>query len=162
MRNLIDYDLELDAVALVCSVACDMDESCINFLTSAASVAVILTTSGGSRTETVKTVNGSACFTLPETLLRTAGTFTVKADGKNALVFIVERTTSTGKPLTLCEVNGKFYVRCSAESSGEGVCMPWCLEIDENGDLLLHYLDGGTVPDMAINADGDLILTIEG
>lgn len=162
MRNLIDYDLELDAVALVCSVACDTDESCINFLTSAASVAVILATSGGSRTETVETVNGSACFMLPETLLRSEGTFTVQADGKTPLAFVVERTTTAGKPLTICEVYGKFHVRSAVESSGEGVGMPWCLEIDENGDLLLFYPDGGTAPDMAINADGDLILTIEG
>ena len=162
MRNLIDYDLELDAVALVCSVACETDESCINFLTSAASVAVVITTGKGSTAQTIETVNGSACFMLPETALRTAGRFTVQADGKTPLDFIVERTTTADKPLTLCEVDGKFYVRSAVESSGEGVGMPWCLEIDENGDLLLFYPDDGIAPDMAINADGDLILTIEG
>lgn len=163
MRNLIDYDLERDAVALMCSVACDMDESCINFLTSAASVLVYYAYDDDELAEeTVESVNGSACFMIPETLLRTVGTFTVWADGKSRLRFVVERTTSAGKPLTICEIDGTFYVRGPAESSGNGVAMPWFLEIDENGDLILLYPDGGTAPDMAINADGDLILTIEG
>lgn len=162
MRNLIDYDLELDAVALVCSVACDTDESCINFLTSAASVVVLLTTSEGSSTETVDTVNGSACFMLPEAVLRKAGSFTVRADGKTPLEFIVERTTTEGQSLTLCQVDDAFHIRGPAETSGGALGSPWALEIDNAGNLLLYYPDGGTPPDLHVNSDGDLIFTIEG
>ena len=112
--------------------------------------------------ETVETVNGSACFMIPESLLRTAGSFTVWADGKPRLHFIVERTTSDGKPLTISEVDGTIYVRSPADTSATGMGSPWALEIDNAGNLLLYYPDNGTPPDLHVNNDGDLIFTIEG
>lgn len=158
MRNLIDYDLERDAVALVCSVACDTDESCINFLTSAASVLVYYPFGDEELAEeTVETVNGSACFMIPESLLRTAGSFTVWADGKARVHFIVERTTTAGQSLTLCQVGDAFHIRGPAETSGSGGTGLFGFTIDENGHLICTY--EGEPPALAINAEGHLIYT---
>lgn len=167
MRNMIDFDMERDAVALVCAMACDTEESCINFITSASSVAVHLTVnpSGGgtTTTETVETVNGAACYTIPDAIMRAAGEFTVSADNKTAIRFVVESSISKGKPIMLYLQNGAFYVRTTSEETGQGNAGPmWCMEVNGDGDLMLHYDDGSDVPNLTINADGDLIYTIEG
>lgn len=36
----------------------------------------------------------------------------------------------------------------------------YTLHVDEDGDLIMTYVDGTTPPDLSINEDGDLILTI--
>lgn len=167
MRNMIDFDMERDAVALVCAMACDTEESCINFITSASTVAVHLTVnpSGGgtTTTETVQTVNGAACYTIPDATMRAAGEFTVSADNKTAIRFVVESSISAGKALMLYLKNGVFYVRAASDGTGQGNSGPmWCMQVNEEGNLMLHYDDGSEAPNMAINDDGDLIYTIEG
>ena len=59
----------------------------------------------------------------------------------------------------------KGEIGAQGERGLNGSCIPsngfYTFSVDENGDLWLHYPDSADVPDITLNEDGELILTVD-
>jgi len=63
------------------------------------------------------------------------------------------------------ETGGHYHLELGIPKGKDGVIGTmthgqWAMEIDAQGDLLVHYADGGSPPPLSINEAGDLIYTI--
>lgn len=114
-----------------------MEESCINFITSAASVTVHLSQDGATTTETIETTNGAACYVIPDAILRTAGEFTICADGKTPMQFVVSETIAAGKTITLALRNGVFYACGETEKGDYTVTSVNGIKADSSGNVAI-------------------------
>lgn len=163
MRNVIDFDVDQDAVSVFCEIAdTSCMESCINFITSAASLVVRLRQGSTTTETTFSDVAGSACYMLPDAALRAAGEFTVCADGCTPLRFIVEAEIHADAEYSVSmHADGAFYVRAAATGGGGDDFGMFAFEIDENGHLICIY-DGSSPPPLSIDENGHLIWTLEG
>lgn len=119
MRNIIDVDVAADSLELVSNIYDDgEDESCINFRVSH-DITVTLTQGSTTTQKSVSPVDGVACYVLDDSMLRTAGTFTVTTDGITPLEFVVERDVPEGACFSIRLTDGKLYVRCAAQEEEE-------------------------------------------
>lgn len=163
MRNVIDFSVERDEVSLFCEIAdASCMESCINFITSAASLVVRLQQGSTTTETTFSNVSGSACYMLPDAAIRAAGEFTVCANGCTPLRFIVEAAIPAGTEYFISmHANGAFYVRAASAGSGNDDFGMFAFEIDESGHLICIY-SGNNPPPLSIDENGHLICTLEG
>ena len=125
MRNVIDFDVEHDQVLLVCEIANDSCMgSCINFITSASSLTVRVQKDGTATETTLSVQNGSACYMLPDYMMRAAGTFTVCAIGNTPIQFEITEAIAADVEYTICLSNGVAYVRaCGPGDSAASPCV---------------------------------------
>lgn len=119
MRNVIDFDVDRDEVSMLCEIAdSSCAESCINFISSAASLVVCFERDGETTETTLSVANGSACYMLPDDVMRAAGEFTVCTVGKTAMRFVVAEAIPEESEYYLSLSGGIFYVNVSFTSSG--------------------------------------------
>lgn len=164
MRIAIDFCVDRNEILLMSDVtdnACA--ESRINFITSNAETVTVYLEQNGETIETLLPVSRcSARYVLDDTLIRTAGEFTVYASGCMPLRFVVPQTIQAGVEYSINLTNGVFYVKCAATSGGgENITGMFAFEIDENGHLICTY-DGSNPPPLSIDENGHLIWTLEG
>lgn len=163
MRIAIDFCVDRNEVLLMSEVTDNTCmESCINFNASNAETITVHLVRNGETVETVlHVVHCSACFVMDDAIMRTPGEFTIFASGCTPLRFIVGEAIPAGVEYYISLTNGAFYVRCAATIGGGGSGVSPCyFQIDDSGDLILHYIDGADTPNMSINSDGDLIWTV--
>lgn len=182
MRNVIDFDVEQDAVSVFCEIAdTSCMESCINFIAEAETLTVHFNRGGAGYETVIPVVDGSACYMLPDAQMRAAGEFTICAAGKTKMRFVVEQTIAPGTEYSVRLTNGVFYVKCqSANKEDDWIRPKITLERLANGVLITVEDADGVQTAMVydgvggdpgngefncsfyINADGDLICTYVG
>lgn len=162
MRIAIDYNIDRDEVSLISEVADNScAESCINFTTHKEKTILVHFEQNGERTETtIPVVHCLACYKLNDAAMRTAGEFTVCADGKTPLRFAVEQEIPAGAEYSVSLAKGVFHVR-AVSSAGGGDFGMYAFHIDENGHLICTY-DTSDPPPLSIDENGHLIYTIGG
>ena len=147
MRKVIEFDVELDAVSLVCEIAdASCMESCINFIASSDSLMVYFAKDGATEENVIPVVNGSACYMLPDDAMRAAGEFSVYAAGKTAMHFVVSEAIATTADYYLSLSNSFFYVNASipggaGDGSGADGYSPTVALTDVTGGVQLAITD---------------------
>lgn len=179
MRIAIDYNIDRDEVALISEVADNSCmESCINFDTTKSDSVTVYFEQNGKTVETVIPVTHcAACYVLDDTAMRTAGEFTVCAEGATPLRFVVEKEIAAGAEYSVNLAYGAFYVKCQATNNSGWIRPKITLERlaygvlitveDADGIQTAMVYDGagGTTGDYEFNCsfrvdeNGDLICT---
>lgn len=138
MRIAIEFDVDRDEIALISEVADgSCVESCINFTTKTADSVAVFFAKSGSTSETILPVERcSACFVLPDDVIRTPGEFTVYSSGCMVLRFVVPQTIPAGVEYSISLRHGVFYVEYVDSSADDWVRPKITLERLSNGVLI--------------------------
>lgn len=120
MRIAIDFNVTRNEIVLVCENAdSSRAESCINFIAPGMDTVTVNTEKDGEVTQTALPVtNGSACHVLDDAMMRTAGKFTIYAEGKQRLCFVVPENIPDGAEYTISMTDEGFRVRYVAPTGG--------------------------------------------
>lgn len=118
MRNIIDVNVAENDIELISNIYDgDACESCINFIVDH-DIDVALAAGGVDRVQTVASVAGVACYVLDDSLLRSAGEFTVTTDGVGPLHFVVEKDIPASVNISIRMKDGALCVRCAETTEG--------------------------------------------
>lgn len=164
MRISIEFDVDRNEVALMSEIADDSCmEICIDFTTHNADNVTVHFEQNGTTVETVLPVAFcSARYILNDSIVRTAGEFTVCASGCAPLRFVVNEAIPAGVEYSISLRGGVFYVRYAATSGGgDSNFGMFAFHIDESGHLICTY-DGSDPPPLSIDENGHLIWNLEG
>lgn len=164
MRIAIDFNVARNEIVLVCENAdSSCAESCINFIAPGMDAVTVHTEKGGETTQTVLTVsNGSACHVLDDTLMRTAGTFTIYAEDKQRLRFIVPENIPAGVEYTISLTDEGFRVKYVAPTGGgDHDCLVKSVN-GQTGHVVIEIPEGSGLPDVTEADNGKMLVVVDG
>lgn len=164
MRIAIDFNVARNEIVLICENA---DSSCaesrINFIAPGMDTVTVHMDKDGETTQTVLTVtNGSACHVLDDALMRKAGTFTVYAEDKQRLCFVVPEDIPEGVEYSISLTDEGFCVKYTAPSGGgDHDCLVKSVN-GQTGHVVVKIPEGSGLPDVTAEDNGKLLVVVDG